>query len=90
MTIFPLFVFFQMAPKKKRQRKNKKWIPWKELTQEEREQLRRESDKKSFRKLLKETKDRTKAAEASGNYLDMLHAPRPTNEVNLCASWDDT
>ena len=53
-----------MAPKKKRQRKNKKWIPWKELTQEEREQLRRESDKKSFRKLLKETKDRTKAAEA--------------------------
>lgn len=77
-----------MVPKKKRQRKNKKWIPWKELTQEEREQLRRESDKKSFRKLLKETKDRTKAAEASGNYLDMLHAPRPTNEVMLYVSFD--
>ena len=70
-----------MAVKKKRQRKNKKWIPWKQLTPEEREQLRRESDKKSFRKLLKETKERATAAENSGNYLEMIHAPRPTNEV---------
>ncbi len=71
----------KMAVKKKRQRKNKKWIPWKQLTPEEREQLRRESDKKSFRKLLKETKERATAAENSGNYLEMIHAPRPTNEV---------
>lgn len=70
-----------MGAKKKRPRKNKKWIPYKELTSEEREQLRRDSNKKRFRKQLVDNKLRVDAAKASGNYYDLSHAPRPTNEV---------
>lgn len=70
-----------MGTKKKRPRKNKKWIPYKELTSEEREQLKHDSDKKRFRKQLMENKLRVTAAIASGNHIALSHAPRPTNEV---------
>lgn len=72
-----------MGAKKKRPRKNKKWIPYKELTSEEREQLRRDSDKKRFRKQLMDNKLRVAAAKSSGNHYELSHAPRPTNEVAI-------
>lgn len=86
MLTFRFFIHFSvcyvsMGAKKKRQRKNKKWIPYKELTPEEREELRRDSDKKRFRKQLMENKLRVAAAISSGNHYELSHAPRPTNEV---------
>lgn len=77
-----------MGTKKKRQRKNKKWIPYKELTPEERESLRRDSDKKRFRKQLMDNKLRVAAAISSGNHYELSHAPRPTNEVLLFLDFD--
>lgn len=70
-----------MGTKKKRQRKNKKWIPYKELTPEEREQLKRDGNKKRFRQLLLDNKLRVAAAISSGNHHELAHAPKPSNEV---------
>ena len=71
-----------MTPKKKRQRKNKKWIPYKDLTLEEREQLKRDSNRNRFRKQLIENKMRRSEADASGNYQELAQTPKLTNEVD--------
>ncbi|KAK8794901.1 hypothetical protein WA588_003756 [Blastocystis sp. NMH] len=72
-----------MTEKKKRYRKNKKWIPYKQLTPEEREMLRRESNRKQLRKELLERKMRVNAAESSGDYSLLSMGPVPTNEDYL-------
>ena len=69
--------------KKKRFRKNKKWIPYKDLTPEEREQLRRESNRKQLRRELLERKLQVNAAEQSGDYTSLTKGPTPTNEVGI-------
>lgn len=71
-----------MTEKKKRYRKNKKWIPYKQLTPEEREMLRRESNRKQLRKELLERKMRVNVAESSGDYSLLSMGPVPTNEVD--------
>lgn len=75
-----------MTDKKKRYRKNKKWIPYKQLTPEEREMLRRESNRKQLRKELLERKMRVNAAESSGDYSMLSMGPIPTNEVGASFS----
>ena len=74
--------------KKKRLRKNKKWIPYKDLTPEEREQLRRESNRKQLRRELLERKLQVSAAEQSGDYSSLTKGPTPTNEVIIL--WNDS
>lgn len=74
--------------KKKRFRKNKKWIPYKDLTPEEREQLRRESNRKQLRRELLERKLQVNAAESSGDYTSLTTGPTPTNEVGI--NWEDS
>ena len=72
-----------MPTKKKRYRKNKKWIPYRLLTAEERQQLCRESNKKQFRKELLEAKLQRSAAVASGNDNTSYPTPHLSNEVGL-------
>ena len=74
--------------KKKRLKKKKKWIPYKDLTPEEREQLRRESNRKQLRRELLERKLQVNAAESSGDYTSLTTGPTPTNEVGI--NWEDS
>ena len=69
--------------KRKRVRKNKKWIPYKELTPEERNLLRQERDRKRLRQQLLNTRIAINAAEKSGDYSLLTKAPPVTNEVEI-------
>ena len=72
--------------KRKRVRKNKKWIPYKELTPEERNLLKQERDRKRLRQQLLNTRIAINAAEKSGDYSLLTHAPPVTNEVKITRS----
>ena len=69
--------------KKKRVRKNKKWIPYKELTPEERTLLRQERNRKHLREHLLRMRIAVNAASNSGDYSLLINAPNVTNEVSF-------
>lgn len=69
--------------KKKRVRKNKKWIPYKELTPEERTLLRQERNRKHLREHLLRTRMAVNTASNSGDYSFLMNAPNVTNEVSF-------
>ena len=69
--------------KRKRFRKNKKWIPYKELTPEEKILLKQERDRKRLRQQLLNTRIAINSAEKSGDYSLLTNAPTVTNEVEI-------
>lgn len=66
-----------MTEKKKRYRKNKKWIPYKQLTPEEREMLRRESNRKQLQEGVAGTEDACQRGRVVGRLLAALHGSGP-------------